>query len=325
MGSSEIKPFKETGKHSYHRRSFSHDYFSPFIYHIIIKKAAKCELFGSVYGDARIAPGKPGCAEIRESELGKIIAKTIIHLPYEYPVIKLHQFCVMPDHVHLLIQVLFRSYRHLDFYIDGLKAKIAGKYSKIRNLSVKEEEIFELGYCDKPLYDNRSLDALFRYIRENPHRLAMRQQFPQFFQRVRKLKINGTEYEAYGNLFLYRNPDKNAVKISRKFSPEEKQQKKSQWLSAASKGTILVSPFISKEEKGIRAEAEGLGAKIILIIHEAFSERFKPSFREFNLCTEGRMLIISLGLPQNTPLSRGECVRMNALAEMIAGGEGDYK
>ena len=62
MSSSVIKPFKETGEHSYHRRCFTHDYFAPFIYHIILKKSADCEWFGSVTGDAKIAPGNSGCA-----------------------------------------------------------------------------------------------------------------------------------------------------------------------------------------------------------------------------------------------------------------------
>ena len=115
MSSTEIRPFAETGKHSYHRRAFSHDYHAPFIYHIIIKKAPHCKIFGKITGDARLAPGTPGCAKIQESDIGKIIAKAIIHLPYEYPILKPMQFCVMPDHIHLLIQVLFRSDKHLDF------------------------------------------------------------------------------------------------------------------------------------------------------------------------------------------------------------------
>lgn len=180
------------------------------------------------------------------------------------------------------------------------------------------EEIFERGYCDKPLYEERSLDGLFVYIRENPHRLAMRMQYPQFFQRVRKLKINDAEYEAYGNLFLFRNPDKEPVKISRKHTPEERERNRALWLSHASEGTVLVSPFISPAEKDIRTEAEALGAKIILITHEAFPERFKPASHDFKLCTEGRLLIISMGLPAGVPLSRAHCLQMNALAETIA-------
>lgn len=318
MGSSLIKPLKETGEHSYHRRAFAHDYHAPFIYHIILKKAAGCEIFGSIEGDARIAPGNPGCAKIRESELGKTIAKSILHLPYEHPVIKIYQYCVMPDHVHLLLQILFRTDRHLDFYIDGLKAKIADRYSKQRKLRIDDNLIFEIGYCDKPLYDNRSLDGLFRYVRENPHRLAMRRQFPRFFQRIRKLKIGAEEYEAYGNLFLFRNPDKEAVRISRKFTPEEKHEKIAGWLAGAERGAVLVSPFISKEEKAVRAEAEALGAKIILIAHEAFPERYKPAARDFALCAAGKLLIVSLGRPPQSDLSRAVCLRMNALAEALA-------
>ena len=318
MCASEIKPFKETGEHSYHRRAFSHDYFAPFIYHIIIKKAKKCESFGSVEGDARITPGNPGCVRIVESALGKIIAKSILHLSYEYPILKLYQFCVMPDHIHLLIQVLYRSDKHLNFYVESLKTRIVAKYSEKKGEIVNNEVVFEPGYCDKPLYDNRSLDGLFRYIRENPHRLGIRLQFPQFFRTVRNLKISNNNYQAYGNLFLLRNPDKEAVRISRKFTPEEKLKKRAKWLSDVSKGTILVSPFISREEKEIRTEAESLGGKIILIVPEVFGERYKPAKHDFYRCCKGRILIISLGLPPKSALTREVCLRMNELAQLIS-------
>ena len=318
MDSIWVKSLKQGGEHSYHRRAIKHDYYAPFIYHIILKKTKDCESFGTVVGDARMAPGLPGSADIVESGLGKIIAKEIVHLPYEYPIIKQHQFKVMPDHVHILLQVLFRSDKHLDFYMDYLRKRIAAKYSKLKGKLISDEEIFEQGYCDKPLLLKRSLDALYVYIRQNPHRLAMRQQFPQFFQRIRKLKIREEEFEAYGNLFLFRNPDKEAVKISRSFSKEEILEKKEAWLSASSKGTILVSPFISKAEKDIRTEAEVLGAKIILIVHEAFPDRFKPAAHDFSLCSQGRLLIISLGLPIGITLTHSICERMNGLAKVIA-------
>lgn len=317
MSLSEIRPLKETGEHSYHRRAFAHNYYAPFIYHIILKKAVGCEKFSDIEGDARIAPGNPGSARSRETALGEIIAKSLLHLPYEHLIIKLHQFCVMPDHVHVLLQVRYQSDKHLDFYIEQLRNRIASKYSDRVGRNIADEEIFQTGYCDKPLYDNRSLDGLYRYIRENPHRLAMRKQFPQFFSRTRRLKIGQTEYEAYGNLFLFRNPDKEVVKVSRRYSPEEKEQKKEHWLSVADKGSVLVSPFISKEERAIRSEAEALGAKVIVITHEAFPERFKPYAHDFELCEQGRLLIISLGLPTGTALTREICLTMNALATTI--------
>lgn len=318
MASSEIKPFALTGEHSYHRRAFAHNYFAPFIYHIIMKKRPGCPAFGFVEGDAKIAPGNLGCACINETDLGRIIAKSILRLPYLFPAVKILQFCVMPDHVHILLQIVYKSDRHLDFYIDSLRALIAAKFSKSKGKEISEAELFDAGYCDKPLYDNRSLDVLFKYIRENPHRLAMRRQYPHFFQRVRNLRIGDREYEAYGNLFLLRNPDKMAVKISRKFTPEEKQAKIASWLSAAETGTVLVSPFISAEEKAVRREAQERGGKFIFIIPEAFSDRYKPSAGDFELCTAGRLLLLSCGLPSDDNLSRQTCIQMNSLARRVA-------
>lgn len=274
--SQEILPFSHSGIHSYHRRSFHHDYHNPFIYHIILKKSRNCDAFGSITGDASIPCGNPGSAAVNESSLGKLIAKAILHLPYDYPILKLHQFCVMPDHLHMILQVLFRSDKHLDFYIDCLKERIAKRY------------------------------------------FAMRRQYPQFFRRLRNLKIGNREYQAYGNLFLFRNPDKIAVKISSKYSEEEKLKKRKLWIESASKGSVIVSPFISPAEKAIRSEVESLGGKIILITHEAFPERFKPAKHDFNLCSEGRLLIISIGKPIPASLTRADCLTMNEIAAKIS-------
>lgn len=316
--SQEIRSLADSGQHSFHRRSFHHDYHNPFIYHIILKKRKDCESFGSVIGDARIAYGNPGCARIEESQLGMIIAKAVLHLPHEHCNLKLHQFCVMPDHVHFILQVLIRSDNHLDFYIDYLKDYIVKRYSTIIGQPISADDIFEKGYCDKPLYDDRSLDSWYRYIRENPHRLAMRMQYPQFFRCVRSIRIGNDDCQAYGNLFLLRNPDRIAVKVSSKYSEEEKENNRALWIESATRGTVIVSPFISPAEKAIRAEVESLGANIILITHEAFPERFKPAKHDFDLCSTGRLLIISLGKPANTPLTREICLKMNSLAEIIS-------
>lgn len=301
----------------YHQRAFAHNYRAPFIYHIILKKNNNCVIFGMIEGDARIGPGNNGSAFIRETPLGSTIAKSIISLPKHFPILQIYQYMVMPDHVHILLRVKEWSEKHLDYYIDHLIANIAANYSLVAGSIFKGDDIFQPGYCDKPLLLKRSLDGLFKYIRENPHRLAVRKQFPQFFRTVRNLQIGTHGYQAYGNLFLLRNPDKEAVKISRKFSPEEKEQKRALWLHTASNGGVLVSPFISREEKAIRAEADTLGAKIILITHEAFDERYKPSGHDFDLCCKGRLLIISLGLASGEPISRHLCLQMNDLAQLI--------
>lgn len=85
--------------------------------------------FGIVKGDARIRPGEPGSAYIEESSLGSIIAKAIIGLNRQFPILQVYQFIVMPDHVHILLRVKEWSDKHLDFYIESLVSSICDRYS----------------------------------------------------------------------------------------------------------------------------------------------------------------------------------------------------
>ena len=90
------------------------------------------------------------------------------------------------------------------------------------------------------------------------------------------------------------------------------------WLYSAANGGVLVSPFISKREKEIRTAAEQAGGRLILITPDAFGERFKPAAHDFNLCSEGRMLMVSLGLPASPAVTRDVCLSMNAVASGVA-------
>ena len=305
---------------NYHRRAYAHDYHAPFIYHLIIKKAKACANFGSIRGDAKIAPGKPGCAFVAKNKLGGAIATMLKDLQLQYPFLQVYQYAIMPDHIHILLRVKERTELHLSDYIRIYKQNVVNQYNLVAGTRFSLDDIFEPGYCDKPLLLGRSLETLFRYIRENPHRLAMRQQYPDFFRHVRRLSIGDNTYEAYGNLFLYRNPDKVAVKISRSYDEEKRAALRAEWLETARTGGILVSPFISPAERSIREEAEALGAKIILITHEAFGERYKPAAHDFEQCAAGRMMIISMGQPSGTTLTRELCLQMNDLAATLAKG-----
>lgn len=164
----------------------------------------------------------------------------------------------------------------------------------------------------------RSLDTIYRYIRENPRRLAVRREHPEFFRRVNALRIGDSTYNAYGNFQLLDCPFKEQVIIHRKDSPETRRLNREKWIYTGSNGGVLVSPFISASEKTIRDEAESVGARFIHIVGQPMEERYKPAGREFRLCEEGRFLIISAGLPG--PLTRPVCLAMNALANQITEG-----
>ncbi|MDE5749483.1 MAG: hypothetical protein K2H87_01780, partial [Duncaniella sp.] len=114
---------------------------------------------------------------------------------------------------------------------------------------------------------------------------------------------------------------KSAVMLSRRFSHEETDAKKREWRSVASNGGVLVSPFISPAEKDVRDEALADGAPIIIIAPRGFGAREKPGGNPFELCAQGRLLILSHpGIYSLTGvLTRAECLEMNRFAELIAG------
>lgn len=303
----------------YTLRCYGHNYYAPFIYHIILNKKEGFPSFGTVGGDASIPPGEKGCAYIRRSDYGQKMATALARWQKEYPFIKVWRYMVMPDHLHLLINIAMHTEKHLSYYITTLKYTAAKLMAPIAGRDLNPSDVFMENFCDKPLFRERSLKALIAYIDENPHRLAMRFQHPEFFQRKRNLQIDNRQVEAYGNLFLLKNPDKLAVKISRRFKAEEVERLRKSWLTEACKGSVLVSPFIHPKENEILKEAISGNCAIILIRHEEFGEKFKPSKELFRLCSEGRLLIISIGRSLGADLTREDCAEMNGLASDLAG------
>ncbi|MDE6378319.1 MAG: hypothetical protein K2K72_06205, partial [Duncaniella sp.] len=219
-------------------------------------------------------------------------------------------YALMPDHLHLLLSVETR--------LDDILGRKLASFKVLVNQRSGIEQVFEKGFNDQILTTNRDLNVLFTYLRENPHRLAVRRANPDFFTRVNRLSIGDKTYAAYGNLHLLANPFQEQVVIHRADSPEKKERDRLIRIHCAANGGVLVSPFISKGEKDTRTEAESLGGNTILITHEAFGERFKPSAHDFDLCCQGRLLIVSLDLPAGTYLSRELCLAMNSLAQTIS-------
>lgn len=88
---------------------------------------------------------------------------------------------------------------------------------------------------------------------------------------------------------------------------------------------VLVSPFISSQEKDLMKKGIEEGCSIIRIIPDGLSEKYKPQGKEFDLCMEGRCLHI--GPPKIShakhDVSRKECLAYNDLARWIASHPAD--
>lgn len=312
------KPYKNDFIHHHHRRKLNHDYRAPWIYHITVSKAPEAPAFSSLV----IENLTPDGVSLNLHPLGKIIRNHLWVFQRRVPKVRILQYAIMPDHIHFLVQVISRLDRHLSHYMNGLKTGITNKWQL--NYGDSSLPVFTAGFNDRIMYSHRSLDVVFRYIRQNPYRLAVRQMRPDFFQRSRNIFVNGREMQAYGNLFLFRNPFKISLVVHRADTEADFNIKLDECLYYAANGGVVVSAFISPREKEIRREIESVGGRIILVHDRPLGEREKPLEHDFGLCVEGRLLLVSpldyLAKPRAEHPSRSRCLDMNGLAAAIAAG-----
>lgn len=241
------------------------------------------------------------------------------------PKILLRQYIIMPDHIHLLVEITERLDQPLGYYIAIFKRKIYHEAIKEKVLDpLLSKSIFKNGFNDQFLRSDRDLDTIYQYIKENPYRLWIRKEHPEYFQRIRKICIGETVCSLYGNFNLLQNPFIFPVVIHRKDSDEDLAAKKELWRYGLANGRVLVGAFIAKPEKSIFNGAAEYGGKIILISNTTLAEREKPTKMLFELCEKGQLLIISpeMGFPPSEKgVSRRECLLMNSFAESLAKGQ----
>ena len=160
--------------------------------------------------------------------------------------------------------------------------------------------LFEAGYHDRIIIRDGMLENICRYMDENPFRARLREERPFLMQRRLHLWIHDREYAAFGNLFLLKNPDRIQVFFHRKnkqgvpthLTPEYAQDKE-KLLKRAEEGAVLVTPGISKGEKGVVDAALDDHLPLILLQKEPISEYWKPSQERFYACAAGRLLILA--------------------------------
>lgn len=264
-------------------RALNHDYRSRCIYHITIAKAPLVGDFGAVVSDGSEV-------KVRLSAIGTVIYDTLREVPSFHSSLRLLQFVIMPDHLHLLVDVRDPLPRPLGSYIGMLKVRIT---QRLRDKIGLAAPALAPDFHDRILRPWHSLQHIFDYIRDNPRRLWVRYQHPEFFRRINTLTINGMRWHAYGNLALFDNPFKEAVVVHRADGDAVKAANKCRYLHTAANGGVLVSPFISPEEQNIRHEAEALGGRLIVVGYRPFGERFKPAAHDFGLCEKGQLLLLA--------------------------------
>ena len=287
-----------------------HDYRKPWYYMITMAARHRKPLFAT-YANGKIKP----------TEDGMLLHKIWEELPQQFPKIATSTFVTMPDHVHGIIRAKEYLDKAIGAYLGAFKAFATGALRKIHQDPALE--IWEPGYHDWRVAGPGSLDAFTAYIRDNPRRYCLKQQHPDLFTRVDtlahpRLPTDSPKWSAYGNLFLLDRPVIIPLRVSRSITTEALAQTKEDILHAAAGGAVIISPFISPGEKSISLAIldENFG-DVIIMKPDAFAPGFKPHGRHFNLCANGRLLILN-PFDDEEPLTKARCEKMNAWCREIA-------
>lgn len=341
-------------------RMKGHDYKDTWKYHITLLKNPDIAPFGALAEGWRQAVQEHRRDDVKLilSPSGKAVRDALFEWQRIAPRIKILQYAIMPDHLHLLIEVKEYLPENLGKYLARMKV-FAGRRLQYRNSpganlpanqlptsrsgeplpapissadGAHEDafvQVFSKGFNDQILWTYRDLDTVFKYVKYNPYRLAVRKANPGFFARRQNLTlflpvgpdraIEPVTFQAYGNLQLLANPFKEQVVVHRADSPDIRRRNEARWLHCAFNGGVLVSPFISPAEKAVRAEAEEHNCRMIRLTNEAIGNRDHAHGFEAEKCARGELLLLHpLEIETHTPILRSEALRMNALSEAIA-------
>lgn len=298
-------------------------------------------------------------AEMRPSELGAAIVAHARRLPEFTPEIKVLGVQLMPDHLHVVLQVVRRMAKPLGERLRGFKigctklARAAGGQginAQERGAAARGKGLFADGFVDTILFDATAVQKGLAYLADNPRRLWEKRSYPELFRVLRDLQVEMTlggkpgigHFAAIGNQYLLQQPALLQVQCSRSDfayardaagAPLKNRppavctakfcDKVEELLSAAAHGAVLISPCISQGEKEIARRAFMAGHKVIALQNKGFSPLYKPGGQSFDTCAAGNLLMLAPAAwpftPVRRPITRMDACALNHVAQLLAG------
>lgn len=306
------------------------------IYHVTLTVTSRQPLLGKLV----IPDEDPDKAYIDESPLGKDLVQCVLHWHDHYPEIRVLQFCLMPDHLHVVVHVQRTMPRGIMTVVRGLwqaskklgRAYSASQRSSFTPNTIRDKEqtssdplFLEMPFV-RPLVRQGQLDTMIHYVRMNPQRLATKRIMPDFFRVQDNITIAGRNYCGVGNAELLQRPRympvhvrHNLVNLAKSGNDQPLRDYMNDCVLAARQGAVMVSPFISKYEKAVMNVLLKEGLPFIYIADNGFREYYKPSATLFDAVARKQVLILSPWDydPDKKHVSRADCVSMNNMAEEI--------
>ena len=138
----------------------NYDYSRPNAYFITFCTDGRRNL---LWNDVGASIARP--QDVPLSSYGRIVDQAINDIPKHYPMITVDQYAVMPNHVHLLLQI------HSDPEGRALPApEISRVVQQVKGVITKQIGlgIWQKLFHDHVIRDQKEYDTVWRYIETNP-------------------------------------------------------------------------------------------------------------------------------------------------------------
>ncbi len=316
-------------------------------YHITLTVPSRQPLLGTLV----IPQNDPSQARVERTALGNAVIDELYVMCKHYPAIRIFQFCLMPDHMHAVIRVTKVMDTSIRCVIRGYWQGVK-KLGRAYTLAVSSElnsgtttqgqpattqgqptaegsngwafTIFTERPFIRPLSRRGQLQSMMHYVKMNPQRLATKRLMPGFFRVQKDIKIGDRSFDGVGNVALLHAEHYDVVHVRSvwvKAAEHGDNQTLRDYMNSrvlkARKGMVMVSPFISQQEKQVMQVLINEEHPFILLADNGFRDYYKPSDALFDACAAGRVLILS-PWPYDAGkrhISRADCVNLNNIAE----------
>ena len=340
------KVFAGANKPSMQRRCVGHDYTGRQMYMITMTTEGRRPLLGTLAGRSDAPDDSADAPRVMLTELGQRVEACWNEIAIRYPQISLVALQMMPDHFHGILFVKERLSIPMGKVLLGFKQGCNKAYRQlypaVQSVAVLQQPtgqqttgqqpayhddrshglLFARGFNDKLLLHDGQLQRWLQYLHDNPRRLLMKREHPQYLCVRQGVDIYGRPCSAVGNMQLLNAPSRMRVRISRSITPELLEQEKARLLSAAHNGTVLVSAAISPGEKQVMRAAFDEELPLIILLENGLHPLQKPSGERFMACAQGRLLLLSPFPHHNERIliTRSVCETLNGLAWDICQG-----
>ncbi|MBR4264003.1 MAG: hypothetical protein IKQ48_05455 [Paludibacteraceae bacterium] len=307
------------------------------IYHITLVVPSREPLLGSLV----IPDNDAKQARVERTKLGNALIEKLLNHPTYYPEVQIVQYCLMPDHLHVILYVKQPMKQTFNMVVRSLwqAAKKLGRAYNTPSINPESDSgltngentdapfpIFTERPFVRPMSHKGQLQTMIHYVQMNPQRLATKRLMLGFFRVQEGIEIAGRKYRGIGNAALLQTARYAPVHVRRTMVDEAEHgdnKRLRDYMNGcvidARNGIVMVSPFISQQEKEVMDVLIKEKHPIIYIADNGFRDYYKPGDGLFDAVAEGRLLILSPWEydEQKRHVTRAECVAMNQMAEEI--------